>query len=247
MEYSSPNYPPTSVQNTLKQDQQPLGTLFKSYELNSAVNYYLLDPFQYSITKFNYTLPNGKQSNKNTEKNEGLIYRDVNFDTLLPAFTATKKSVNDFPAQSYHRFLANDGYFNPQESTDNTDLWFYGADEIMQKNNLVGGAALNVQEVQHIIFPEPQRGGTDTKNLAKYSWVSKLPKRDTSSWEAINYTPVDNSQNCEFFNYNNGYTTSTDSFKIQNESFNKVYSFDSNYTRDIGISSPMSGSMPYAN
>jgi hypothetical protein len=41
------NFPPASVQNTLKEDQQPLGTQFRSYELNSAVNYYLLDPFQY--------------------------------------------------------------------------------------------------------------------------------------------------------------------------------------------------------
>ena len=254
MDTSSPNYPPVSVQNTLSQDQQPLGAKFKSYELNGAINYYLLDPFQYSITKFDYNLPDGQQSNQDSGINQndlkndpGLIYRDVNFDTLLPAFTATKKSVNDFPAQSYHRFLANDGYFNPQESTNNTDLWNYGADQIMQSNNLVGGAPLNVQEVRHIIFPEPQRGGTDTKNLAKYSWVSKLPKRDTSSWEAINYTPVDNSQNCEFFNYNNGYTTSTDSFKIQNDSFNKVYSFDSNYVRGIGISPPDEGSMPYPN
>jgi hypothetical protein len=248
------NFPPASVKNTLKEDQQPLGTQFKSYELNGAINYYLLDPFQYSITKFDYRLPDGKQTNQDSsvnsgdfQNNPGLIYKNVNFDTLLPAFTATKKSVNDFPAQSYHRFLANDGYFNPQEGKNNTDLWNYGADEIMQKNNLVGGAPLNVQEVNHIIFPEPQRGGTNTQNLAKYSWTSKLPQKDTTSWESINYTPIDNNQNCSFFNFNNGYTSSSDSFKNQfNKSFDKVYSFDSNYCRDIGILGPKSGSMPFA-
>ena len=46
------NFPPTSVQNTLKEDQQPLGTQFKSYELNGAINYYLLDPFQSGDGKF---------------------------------------------------------------------------------------------------------------------------------------------------------------------------------------------------
>ena len=62
--YNSPNFPPASVQNTLQEDQQPLGTQFRSYELNRAVNYYLLDPFQYSITKFDYNLPNGEPTNK---------------------------------------------------------------------------------------------------------------------------------------------------------------------------------------
>jgi hypothetical protein len=253
--FNSPNYPPTSVQNTLKEDQPPLGTEFKSYELTGAINYYTLDPFQYSITKFDYYLPNGQPTNTNKDavnsddfKNDpGLIYRNVDFDTILPTFTAVKKSANDVTAMDYHRFLANDGYFNPKEGTDNKDLWYYGADQIAQSHDHVGGAPLNVQEVNHIIFPEAQRGGTNTQNLAKYSWVSKLPQRDTTSWESINYTPVDNSQNCEFFNYNRGYTTSADSFKNQfNNSFNKVYSFDSNYVRDIGILAPKSGSMPYA-
>jgi hypothetical protein len=241
------NFPPKSVSNTLQMSQGPLGTNLPSYELNGAINYYLLDPFQYSITKFDYVLPNGQRTNdregvssQDFKNDPGLIYKNVDFDTLLPAFTAVKKSVNDFPAQDYHRFLANEGYFNPKEGTDNSDLWYYGAGK-------TGGAALNVQEVKHIIFPEAQRGGTDTKNLAKYSWTSKLPKRDTTSWEAINYRPVDNNQNCSFFNYNNGYTTSSDSFKNQNnKSFNKVYDFDSNYTRSIGISGPESGSMPFA-
>ena len=34
----------------VEENQPPLGTKFKSYELNKAVNYYTLDPFQYSIT-----------------------------------------------------------------------------------------------------------------------------------------------------------------------------------------------------
>jgi len=244
--YNSPNYPPESAINTLEENQQPLGTLFKSYELTSAINHYTLDPFQYNITKFDYYLPNGNPTADNQTNNSALKYRGVDYDTLLPTFTAVKKSANDVTAMDYHRFLANDGYFNVKEGTDNKDLWFYGADQISQRNNLVGGAPLNVQEYQHIIFPEAQRGGTNTQNLAKYSWTSKLPQRDTTSWEAINYTPIDNSQNCEFFNYNRGYTTSSDSFKNQfNNSFEKVYSFDSNYVRNIGISPPDQGSMPY--
>ncbi len=45
------------VEIQLNPNQPPLGTQFKSYELNKAINYYLLDPFQYSITKFNYANP----------------------------------------------------------------------------------------------------------------------------------------------------------------------------------------------
>jgi hypothetical protein len=249
------NFPPASVESTLNGYQRPLGTQFPSYRLNDSINHYLLDPFQYSVTKFDYRLPNGQPTNRSNDgsvnrndfKNDpGLIYRDVDFDTLLPSFTAEKKSTNDFPAQDYHRFQANEGYFNPRESTNNGDLWYYGAEEIRKREG-VAGAGLNVQEVSHIIFPEAQRGGTDTKNLAKYSWTSQLPKPDTTSWESINYRPVDNNQNCSFFNYNNGYTTSSDSFKNQfNRNFNQVYSFDSNYARSIGILGPDSGSMPFA-
>ena len=238
------NFPPTSVKSTIKNEQKPLGTQFPSYRLNSAINHYLLDPFQYSITKFDYYLPDGESTNRPTgvdsndfENDPGLIYRQVDFDTLLPSFTSVKKSVNDFRAQDYHRFMANDGYFNPQEGKDNSDLWYYGA----QRPDNIQGAPLNVQEVRHIIFPEAQRGGTDTKNLAKYSWTSQLPKRDTTSWESNNDRPVDNGQNCQFFNYNNGYKNQFD------KTFDKVYQFDSNYTRNIGISSPDSGSMPFVN
>lgn len=244
--FNSPNYPSISSSNTLNENQAPLGTLFPSYELNSAVNHYLLDPFQYNITKFDYFLPNGKPTNSEVKPDYGLVYKDIDFDKLLPAFTATSKSVNDFPAQDYHRFLANDGYFNPNEGTDNKDLWYYGATKIANENGGVAGAPLNVQEVNHIIFPEAQRGGTNTQTLAKYSWSSKFPTKDTTSWESINYTPVNNDFNCEFFNYNYGYTPSADSFKHKfNKSFDKVYSFDSNYLRNIGTIGPQEGSMPF--
>lgn len=205
--------------NTFSQNQQPLGSEFNGYTLNQAINHYTLDPFQYSITKFNYNIPKVKDSSvtfgeKSFKNDPGLVYKDVDFEKLIPAYTAEKKSVNDFPAQSYHRFLANDGYFNPLESIDNTDLWYYQADA----NQPVTGASLNVQEVQHIIFPEPQRGGLNTKQLSKYS--------------------ATNNETCEFFNYNN---------RRGHNNFNDVYGFDSNYCRYIGISSPTSGTMPFVN
>jgi hypothetical protein len=230
------NFPPTSVLNTLQNTQQPLGTQFPSYELNGAINHYLLDPFQYSITKFNYTLPDGKISNSNQVDTN--FYKDVNFNTILPSFTAEKKSVNDFPAQDYHRFLANEGYFNPQEGTNNKDLWYYGADRPSQPS----GPALNVQEVNHIIFPEAQRGGLNSSNLAKYSWVNTQEPKQMVSWEAANTDAINNDSRCEFFNYNNTYSD-----KFNGRPVNEVYSFDSNYCRSIGINSPTSGSMPFVN
>ena len=243
--YNSPNMQKGTISEELEENQPPLGTQFKSYELNQATNHYTLDPFQYSITKFYYNFPDGRKtvlSGANTtsvspgEVNPGLIYRDINFEKLLPAFTQTKKSVNDFPAQSYHRFLANDGYFNPQESINNSDLWYYGADNNARTNGLgIAGASLNVQEVNHIIFPEAQRGGTNSQNLAKYSW-SNFKEQRNDSWESENINNVDNNKNCEFFNYNSRYT---------NQPQPSVYSFDSNYCRDIGISSKYNGSMPF--
>ena len=233
-----------SVVSELNPNQQPLGSQFKSYELNSAVNYYLLDPFQYAITKFNFAKENvpgafGTDNDNNSintgnncvtsssfKNDPGLIYKGVDFERLLPAYTATKKSVNDFPAQSYHRFLANDGYFNPSEGTNNSDLWYYGADS---GKKIVTGAALNVQEINHIIFPEPQRGGLNSSNLAKYSSTGNIPNS--------------NEYNCKFFDYNSNYSGTGS----QSVPFNRTYNFDSNYCRDIGISSPTSGSMPYYN
>jgi hypothetical protein len=243
--YNSPNMQKGTVAEELSEDQQPLGAQFKSYQLNQAVNYYLLNPFQYSITKFDYNVPGKKPMEviepENYKNDPGLIYRNVNFEKLLPAFTATKKSVNDFPAQSYHRFLANDGYFNPNESVDNSDLWYYGANNNARTNGFgIAGAALNVQDPNHIIFPEPQRGGTDTRNLTKYSW-SNFKEERVGSWESEGgVRDVNNDINCQNFNYNNTYTTDRNALP-----FNRVYNFDSDYCRNIGISGPYEGSMPY--
>jgi len=262
--FNSPNILPKSgneVKEQLNQDQPPLGSQFKSYLLTAAPNYWTLDPFQYSVTKFKFSgtqnVP-GAATEGNLSpispldglnkisiaqadfKNDpGLIYRDVDFEKLLPAYTATKKSVNDFPSQSYHRFEANDGYFNPNESLDNHDLWYYGADNIAKRNEAgVAGAPLNVQEISHIVFPEPQRGGLDSRNVAKYSWTS-VEDKPSIAWGSQNTVPVDNNVNCEFFNYNSGYS------KPRVSDFDKVYSFDSNYCRSIGISDRYTGSMPF--
>jgi hypothetical protein len=235
-----------TVVEELQPNQQPLGTQFRSYELAAASNYWTLDPFQYSITKFKYNIPNVTPRNDGLTVNEadfqndpGLVYRGADFEKLLPAYTATKKSVNDFTAQSYHRFQANDGYFNPNESTDNRDLWYYGADSIAMRNEpMVAGAPLNVQEIKHIIFPEAQRGGLDSRNVSKYSWTNIGPKQMNLSWESQNEHVVNNSENCRFFNYNSGYSG-------KQVPFNEAYKFDSNYVRNIGISGPHEGSMPF--
>ena len=254
--FNSPNMPkpgPNKVRQQLKSDQQPLGTQFKSYELTEAANYWTLDPFQYSITKFKYNLPNGESNERrqNTfgpdytgkfDNDPGLIFKGIDFEKLLPSYTAEKKSVNDFSAMDYHRFQANEGYFNPEESVNNTDLWYYGAGGIA--NNFgIAGAQLNKQEIKHIIFSEPQRGGLNTQTLARYSsspnvdYISEQPV----SWEEQNQHPVNNDQNCKFFSYNNGYKTGQ---KVPN--FNKVYTFDSNYVRNINTSGKNSGSMPFS-
>ncbi len=231
-----------TVEGELKEEQPPLGTQFKSYNLNQAINYYTLDPFQYSITKFKYTVP-GKNEAKKFSKytnNPGLIYKGSDFEKLLPSFTQTKKSVNDFPAQSYHRFTANEGYFNPDESNNNSDLWFYGASQLAKVNGLnIAGPALNVQEVNHIIFPEAQRGGLNTQTLSKYSSTNYIqPKSD--SWESQNLINISNDTNCRFFDYNSGYTTDR-----TKQPFEDVYRYDSDYCRSIGISGPYEGSMPF--
>ena len=251
--YNSPNMPSRSgnkVKEQLNPNQQPLGTQFKSYELTAASNYWTLDPFQYSITKFDFHFPDGRMVNETDkvqvnqsdfENDPGLIYHGTDFEKLLPSYTSTKKSVNDFPAQSYHRFEANSGYFNPNEGNDNSDLWYYGADRIAKDNGIgLAGNAVNVQEIKHIIFPEPQRGGLDSKNIAKYSWApGNVRQIGDFSWEGQNVFPINNDERCQFFNWNNGYSE-------MNVPFNKVYGFDSDYCRDIGISSPTQGSMPFS-
>jgi hypothetical protein len=232
------------VEQQLKNNQPPLGSQFKSYEFNKAINYYLLDPFQYQITKFDFDTPKINDPgcvtfSQNDFKNDpGLVYKGTNFEELLPSYTSTKKSVNDFPTQDYHRFLANQGYFNPNESIDNSDLWYYGAERNPGANIGLTGAGLNVQEVQHIIFPESQRGGTNSTNLAKYSWSNTQNNRD-GSWEAENAHSINNNMNCQFFNYNSHYN------KNYSVPVNSVYGFDSDYCRYIGINAPHTGSMPF--
>lgn len=217
----------------VEENQPPLGTKFKSYQLNQAANYWTLDPFQYNITKFQYN------QQVILQNKDGLVYKDTNFEKLLPTFTQTKKSVNDFRAQDYHRFEANDGYFNPKESTNNSDLWSYGADNNSRTNGTgIAGAPLNLQETKHIIFPESQRGGLDSKNLAKYSWSNY--KFVSDSWEGSNNINVANDKACQFFNYNSGY-----SIDRTKQPFENVYNFDSGYCRSIGISGPYEGSMPF--
>jgi hypothetical protein len=220
--YNSPNMTKSTVSDELSSEQRPLGTKFQSYNLNQAVNYYTLDPFQYSITKFDFNENNRKTQESTMEfKNDpGLIYKGVDFEKILPNFTQTKKSVNDFRAQDYHRFQANEGYFDPKI---NPDLWYYGAAKNAQMNKSgVAGAQLNVQEINHIIFPEPQRGGLNSQNLAKYSWSNYNEKADFAG-------------NCKFFDYN-----SNNRGKV-----NDAYLFDSNYCRNIGISDQYQGSMPF--
>jgi hypothetical protein len=253
--YNSPNMQRKTVSEVLDKNQQPLGTQFKSYELNQASNYWTLDPFQYSITKFQYNFPDGRSVNVNPQnsaspsefKNDpGLVYHGVNFEKLLPSFTQVKKSANDFTAMDYHRFEANEGYFNPKESVNNTDLWYYGACDNARTNGFgIAGVPLNVQELNHIIFPEPQRGGLNTQNLTKYSWSNFKEQRgkeyvESCSWEGQNIKSVNNDQNCQFFNYNSGYNTDRNTLP-----FNKVYNFNSDYCRNIGISGQYSGSMPF--
>ena len=217
----------------LNSNQQPLGSQFKSYELTAASNYWTLDPFQYSITKFKYNLPDQINNQAEVEVDSGLVYKQIDFEKLLPSYTSEKKSVNDFPAQSYHRFQANEGYFNPTESTDNKDLWYYAAEGL-------GGAGLNVQETNHIIFPEAQRGGLNSQLVAKYSSTPKVDSYQndsTKSWEQENFQPIED--NCKLFNYNNRFSDN------YNNDFNQVYRFDSVYCRNIGINSPSQGSMPF--
>lgn len=245
--FNSPNIRKTTVKEQLEQNQKPLGAQFKSYELTAASNFYTLDPFQYSITKFKYnmdTAPINPSEGLNKaivgqydfQNDPGLVYKNVDFERLLPAYTSTKKSVNDFPSQSYHRFEANEGYFNPSESLDNRDLWYYGADNIAENSSSrVAGPALNLQENKHIIFPEAQRGGLNSRQVSKYSSVSNVVPKMNESWEAQNQRPVNNSINCEFFNYNSHLEVP----------FDKVYTFDSDYCRSINIAGPYEGSMPF--
>ncbi len=208
-----------------------LGTRFPDHELTRAVGTYVLDPYQYSITKFEWS------SGHQQPEKDGLVYRGVNFEKLLPEYDLDRRSAKDYRAQDYHRFLSNDGFFKPDENEYSNTLWYNGANRLAQQNGYAG-AGLNVQEERHIIFPEASRGGVDTKNLAKYSWSNVQPNQ-SGSWEYSNSPAmgVNNESNCEFFSWNKN---------TYSDDYSKIYSFDSNYLRNIGIIRPETGTMPYS-
>jgi len=170
-------------------------TPFNKFTLGEAPVNWILDPVQYQIKPINYKS----------------VTNDTFEHTGISEYTKTKKSVNDIRAQDYHRFQANEGFFNPKQSKD---LWYYDSK---------GGPALNVQEYQHIILPESQRGGLNTSQLVKHSWNE--PGR------------------CQQFNYNtrNNYIPGPG---LQ-DSIGNIYQFDSNYLRSIKTISQREGSMPY--
>ena len=99
---------------------------------------------------------------------------------------------------------------------------------------------MNVQEPNHIILSEVQRGGLNTSNLAKYSTVTQQKRIDKTSWSSENFVSIDNDENCKFFDYNSRYSGYT-------PTLDKAYFFDSGYTRKIGITASQSGSTPFAN
>jgi len=182
--------------------ESPIGSQYNGYSLNKAPVNWILDPVQYQVKEINYS--GNKPSNYQFEH------------TGIPEYTTVKRSVNDLTTQSYRRFQANTGDFNPNEAKDNSDLWYYSTN---------GGASLNVQEYQHIIFPESQRGGLNTKNMVKYSW--------------------NDSNKCQLFNYNS--KNNLVPGPGLGDSVNNIYSFDSNYVRNVLSSNPREGSMPYPN
>jgi hypothetical protein len=172
---------------------------FNKYTLGESPVNWVLDSVQYQVKPINYSVPTDNERFEHTGISE---------------YTKTKKSINDLRAQDYHRFQSNEGFFNAREPTDKSDLWYYRS---------TGGPALNVQEYQHIILPESQRGGLNTNQMIKQSWNE--PGR------------------CNQFDYNtrNNYNPGAG----LPDSIGSVYQFDSNYLRSIKTISPREGSMPY--
>jgi len=78
-------------------------------------------------------------------------------------------------------------------------------------------ATTDVQQPRHIIQAESQRGGLHSSQLVKESW---------------------NTPNCTDFSFNSRYM-------LGDREMNEVYKYNSNYCRNIGISSEQQGSMPY--
>jgi len=154
-------------------NNNPLGTQFNSYELNTAINYYLLSPYQYSLNKPLYFTQTGTALDGVTY---GMQYSSTYYDVLLPTDTGAKKSVNDYPSQSYNRFQSGDGEF----STTNDKLWY-------KEGSINGGVGLNPQETEHIILTENNRGGLNTSQFIKYS----LDETNCKSIYYNNRTPFD--------------------------------------------------------
>ena len=77
-------------------------------------------------------------------------------NTMLPYYTRTLRSANDFSGESFGRFESGDGFFNPQQTSQNASdrLW----------------APLDVQQTRRIIQSESQRGGLHTQQMIKESW-----------------------------------------------------------------------------
>ena len=123
--------------------------------------------------------------------------------SMIPYYTRTTKSANDFSGESFGRFESGKGFFNPGQTSMNSagELW----------------APLDVQQPRRIIQSESQRGGLHTQQMIKESW---------------------NTPHCRDFNWNSKYSSG-------DPRFNQVYKYDSDYCREIGISSQHQGSMPY--
>lgn len=73
---------------------------------------------------------------------------------LLPVYSRTLRSANDFSGLSFGRFESGDGYFVPGQTTLTSQVW----------------AKTDVQQPRHVILPEAQRGGLHSRQLVKESW-----------------------------------------------------------------------------
>ena len=71
--------------------------------------------------------------------------------SLLPVYSRTSRSANDFSGLSFGRFQQDGGFFNPDGIPQ---VW----------------APTDVQQVRHIIQAESQRGGLHSRQMVKESW-----------------------------------------------------------------------------
>jgi hypothetical protein len=139
----------------MNQELPPIGTMYQGYNLTEAINEYVLDPNQYSITNFKFGNNQGSIS--------GLVYKNVpDFNQLNNEYDLDRRSSKDISALSYRQFLSGNGEFDSTNNKQN--LWYSTAS---------GGPALTPQVTEHIILEESQRGGLNTNNLVKYSLKDK--------------------------------------------------------------------------